>query len=233
MRKPLAFLEHFLSSLTRYSRGEQKGIVLLSLIAAGALCLITLQPRRPLDDKFLSETDRLSDSLRADYYQRNFSNRTVSASTSGFRPAPARNTSSSYTPKAEVFIELNSADSAALCTVKGIGPVISRNIVRYRNRLGGFVRIGQLREVYGITEENFASISKQFFIDTTGIQKIDINFASANSLGTHPYVSRSMADRIVRARNLKGGWNNLRELTDNDILLPEEAEKVALYVLFR
>lgn len=233
MRRFLAFVEHLVSSLTHYSRGERKGVIALGLIATLALCIVAFQPRKPLDTLYLAETDRLNDSLRADYYQQHFAQTDRPNTTPRNRNYPTRMSAAPYVPKPEVYIELNEADSAKLCTVKGIGPVISRNIVHYRNRLGGFARIEQLREVYGITNENFTPIAQQFFIDTAVIQKIDINFASANNLGTHPYMSRSMAERIVRARNLKGGWNNLRELIDNDILLPDEARKVASYVVFK
>ena len=136
-------------------------------------------------------------------------------------------------PKEKVYIELNAADSAALCTVYGVGPVLSRRIIEYRQRLGGFVSREQLREVYGINEDNFHVISEQFFVDNAEIQKIDINFAPSKELASHPYITRSMANRIAAGRKIKGGWSNLRELTDDDILLPDEAERISAYVVFR
>src|SRR5437660_80245 len=41
---------------------------------------------------------------------------------------------------AGTVIELNTADSAKLTELKGIGPSFARRIVNYRNRLGGFIR---------------------------------------------------------------------------------------------
>lgn len=232
MRKFTAFVEDLIGTFVRYTRTERGGIILIVMAVALILCGIMLFPQRALRSDYLAEVDRLNDSLRQDYYQRNYvqsSDRSAegTAGESRYRPQPAVSTG-----KPTVYIELNSADSAKLCTVRGIGPVISRNIVGYRARLGGFARKEQLREVWGITDENFEAISAQFFIDPAVIQKIDINFASANSLRSHPYFTGSMVRRITEARQLKGGWNTLRELTDNDILLPDEARKVAPYVVF-
>ncbi len=134
--------------------------------------------------------------------------------------------------KPTVYIELNTADSAALTTVRGIGPIFASRIVAYRARLGGFFETGQLKEVYGITAENFPAIAEQFYIDPAVIQKINLNFATQNELNQHPYFTRSMTDRIVKGRQTKGGWRSIGDLTDNDILLPGEARKVAPYVVF-
>jgi len=230
MRKFTHFIENLLSALTCYPRVERNGILLITVVTTVILGGIVFLPDKTTDPLYLAEVDRLNDSLRADYYRRNFSQaRAAESHTPTGMPLSGR---SVQTGKPAVYIELNTADSAKLCTVKGIGPVISANIVRHRNRLGGFVRKNQLKEVWGITEENFGPISAQFFIDTAVIQKINLNFAPANSLRSHPYFSRSMEERILEARKLKGGWKQLRELVDNDILLPDEAEKVAPYVVF-
>ena len=230
MRKFTAYIENLLSALTTFPRTERRGIVLISVIMAGILGWFVFRPLRPLDAKYLAEADRLNDSLRTDYYRRQQTSGIYYTKTDSILDAAQRPPFQGAKPS--VYIELNMADSAKLCTVRGIGPVISRNIVAYRNRLGGFAHKGQLREVWGITDENFEAISGQFFIDTTVIQKINLNFAPANFLRAHPYFTGSMVNRVLEGRKLKGGWNKLRELVDNDILLPHEAEQVAPYVVF-
>lgn len=80
-------------------------------------------------------------------------------------------------PKDSVRIELNGADSATLVGVRGIGPLTAGRIVRYRERLGGFVRVEQLLEVRGMLEKNYQQILPQIWVDSSKIQKIDINFA--------------------------------------------------------
>lgn len=129
-------------------------------------------------------------------------------------------------------VPLNTADSSELVKIYGIGPVYARRIIDYRDRLGGFVSVGQLREIKGMTDENFNRISSQIFIDSVDIKKIDINFATARMLSSHPYCSPSMVKRIMKARQLKGGWRNFSELTNDDTLLPHEAERLAPYADF-
>ncbi|MDR0955253.1 MAG: helix-hairpin-helix domain-containing protein [Rikenellaceae bacterium] len=234
VRKFTVFLENLIGTFFGYTRAERNGIVLIVLLVTVILSGICLFPPRALDTDYLKRVDALNDSARRAYFQRNgrrFSDSLSTRSSSGSNRNRSA-TSALFITKPTVYIELNGADSAKLTTVRGIGPVISRNIVRYRERLGGFLRKEQLREVWGITDENFEAISAQFFIDTAVIQKIDINFVPANRLREHPYFTPSMANRVLEARQTKGGWNTLTELINKDILLPDEAEKVAPYVVF-
>lgn len=64
-------------------------------------------------------------------------------------------------------IELNQADSAELVKLYGIGPVLSKRIIRYRTSLGGkFHSVEQLRNVYGLPEETFLNIKHHLWIDS-------------------------------------------------------------------
>ena len=130
-------------------------------------------------------------------------------------------------------VDLNRADSAGLCRVAGIGPTTAGRIVAYRERLGGFVRVEQLAEIPGVTERNYEQILKQIFLDTCEIQKIDINFVPPKKLEGHPYIGRKALRKLIRTRQLKGGWHNAEEMINDDIFTREEAAKVAPYLVFR
>lgn len=47
-------------------------------------------------------------------------------------------------------INLNTTDSLQLISLKGIGPTFASRIIKYRNKLGGFIYKEQLKEVYGL-----------------------------------------------------------------------------------
>lgn len=130
-------------------------------------------------------------------------------------------------------VEINSADSAALRSVWGIGEKSVSDIIRYRELLGGFHSVMQLAELNSVTEANFEKISKQICCDSCKIRKIDINFATPKSLAEHPYVSDRALRRIVKQRQLKGGWGSIEEMIDDDIFSPEEAARLAPYLRFR
>ncbi len=129
-------------------------------------------------------------------------------------------------------VNLNRADTATLRRLYGIGAKTAANIVRYRENLGGFYRKEQLSEVPGINEANYEKILTQIFVDSCDISKIDINFAPSSEIGKHPYVSPRSLRRILKQRQLKGGWSTAEEFYKDDILKEEERERLRPYLLF-
>lgn len=132
-------------------------------------------------------------------------------------------------------INLNTADSAELRSVIGIGEKTVVAILDYRERLGGFVRVEQLAEIHGITESNYEKIVKQIYCDSCEIRKIDINFAGPKELSAHPYINirngRTLR-RLLYERRLKGGWKTVEELIENNIMTRKEAARLAPYLVF-
>lgn len=129
-------------------------------------------------------------------------------------------------------VELNTADSATLRSVNGIGPRTVVSILNYRERLGGFLRAEQLAEVPGVTERNYEKILKQIYCDSCKIRKIDINFASPKVLGRHPYIAPQALRKLLKARQLKGGWSTAEELVEENIMTRKEAARLAPYLQF-
>lgn len=136
------------------------------------------------------------------------------------------------TAAAPLKIELNSADSATLRSVVGIGEKSVVEIMRYRELLGGFRSVEQLAELKCVTESNFERILPQISCDSCKISKIDINFADPKELMRHPYVSAKALRRIVKQRKLKGGWSGTEEMVEDDIFTKDEAERLAPYLRF-
>ena len=129
-------------------------------------------------------------------------------------------------------LEINTADSAALRRIYGIGERSVGPILDYRRRLGGFVRVEQLAEIPQVLESNYEKILQQICIDTCKIRKIHINFASAYEVGLHPYMQPRTLRRLLKQRQLKGGWNGIEEMVEDEILTRAEAERLAPYLRF-
>lgn len=129
-------------------------------------------------------------------------------------------------------VELNTADSATLRSISGIGEKTVTAILDYRRRLGGFHCVEQLAEIPGVTERNYERIVKQISVDSCGISKIDINFASPKALAEHPYIPPRMLRKILKQRQLKGGWSTLQELIEANITTREEAARLRPYLRF-
>ena len=129
-------------------------------------------------------------------------------------------------------IDINSADSATLVRLRGIGAKSAMHIIRYRELLGGYYSKSQISELEVVTEENFYKILPQIWCDSAKIKKIFINFARSNELEVHPYISNQMLKRIVNYRELKGGWSTIEEMIESNILSDEEAARIAPYLDF-
>lgn len=129
-------------------------------------------------------------------------------------------------------VEINSADSAQLRSVRGIGPKSVVAIMEYRKLLGGFHSTEQIAELKCVTSENFILISKQICCNNSLISKIDINFAPALELERHPYMTRKALKQIVELRESKGGWKSIEEMMCDKIFEPEQAKAIAPYLHF-
>lgn len=137
------------------------------------------------------------------------------------------------TPRHASKVDINSADSAALIAVRGIGAKSVAAIIAYRKRLGGYHDIAQICETGVVTERNWEMIREQICADSSVIQKIDINFATPNAIARHPYIGQKTLRKLLRNRQLKGGWSTIEDMITDNTLIPQEAEKLAPYLQFR
>jgi len=130
-------------------------------------------------------------------------------------------------------VELNSADSAQLVKLKGIGPVFASRIIKYRNLLGGFHKKEQLLEVYNFPEETFLSIREYLETDSLLITPIRINFADYSELLRHPYLDKNQVSKIITFRDENGPIQSVNHLLENGIINELEFEKVKPYLTCR
>ncbi|MBA4411091.1 MAG: helix-hairpin-helix domain-containing protein [Bacteroidota bacterium] len=133
-------------------------------------------------------------------------------------------------PNVEIAaFELNTADSTELESLPGIGDKLSKRIVKYRDLLGGFYSVSQLKEVYGLNEQTLQLISSRLTIDPAKIRKIDWNFADANELYRHPYLRNNLSKQIIKYRSKNGSISNLEVLRDSMILNIDEYKRLKPY----
>lgn len=132
--------------------------------------------------------------------------------------------------KSHGYGEINTADSVALVRLYGIGPVMARRIITYRARLGGFVNMEQLGEVYGMRPEMLKVLKEHYQCDSLNITKIPVNRARENELFLHPYLSRWNAHSIMKYREIKGKITDLNELKKNQVLPDSVFRKICPYL---
>jgi competence ComEA-like helix-hairpin-helix protein len=127
-------------------------------------------------------------------------------------------------------VELNSADSAELVKVYGIGPATARRILRYREKLGGFFSAEQLKEVAGIDSARFEMIKDGVFADGDVVNKIEINLLSVTELRQHPYIDYYIAKAIVDRRIKKGFYTSPDELREIPLIYEALFMKLSPYI---
>ena len=130
--------------------------------------------------------------------------------------------------KAGQHINLAQTDTSQLKKVPGIGSGWARTIISYGRRLGGYIAVGQLREIDGFPEESLP----YFEIRNPRIDKINLNRLTLNQLRRHPYINFYQAKQICEYRRLKGPLTNLSQLSILKEFPPEAINRLKPYVEF-
>lgn len=126
-------------------------------------------------------------------------------------------------------IDINVADTNALQTIPGIGAYFARQIVRQRQRIGGFHDVSQLLEIEGFPE---SSLSYTFVGSTSDLRKIKINQLDAWKLSRHPYILYVQAKEIVAYRQQKGLLSSPSQLESFKTFTPSDVKRLAPYLDF-
>ncbi len=130
-----------------------------------------------------------------------------------------------------VWQDLNTVTAEELQRINGIGEKLSARIIKFRDRLGGFLVDDQLFEVYYLDEEVASRILKRYkVISKPNIVKININTATAEELSKLVYIQKVVAQRIVNYRNLNGSINSLSELLKIEEFPAERIDRINLYL---
>jgi competence ComEA-like helix-hairpin-helix protein len=132
----------------------------------------------------------------------------------------------------DTVLNLRTADTTELKMVRGIGSYRARQIVRYREQLGGFVRVEQVMEAKGMERLEADSILKWFVLDSVMVEQIYVNQASTQRLSKHPYLRFEQAKAIYELRRKKIKLNSVNDLEGLDCFDMKTLEKVAPYLNF-
>ena len=132
----------------------------------------------------------------------------------------------------EKKLEINSATREEFMELKGIGEKLSERIITYREKLGGFVSVEQIAEVYGVSAETFEKIRPKLRVDANLIQKLNLNELDVKTLAQHPYISYSLAKLIVNYREQHGPFQKVEDLLNSKGIEPNDVKKIEAYVIF-
>ncbi len=135
----------------------------------------------------------------------------------------------SETSQQQAALDINSADTTGLMSLRGIGPVLSRRIIRYRDILGGYYDVSQLAEVYGIDSEWVASSESLICTDTVTIRGLLLLSGEFGDLLRHPYLDYEQVSEIFRLRR-EGRLKSTGDLLESPLFNARELEKLIPYL---
>ena len=135
-------------------------------------------------------------SIVAKPYGNKFSNQAIAKSYEKLKPA---------------IVDINTATVDDLKALPALGNTAYR-IIKFREKLGGFIGVNQIKETYGLSDSVYQLILPYLSFSTVTIQKININTASDIELAKHPYISNDIAKAIVIYRKQKGNYNRVEDV---------------------
>lgn len=218
-------MDEFRKSLS-FSRRERVAVIaLLAAIVLLVLACVFHRPRVSLDEASLHDLDSLWALRNAAVEEQRHEAKEQTAERVTPLPAVASNKKprqtyhpqekTAWEPPVIPVVDLNTVDSAALVTLPQIGPWSAVRIIEYRDKLGGYVDLNQLREVKGMDSARFAIATPYMVINETEPRKIDVNRDDFKTLVHHPYLSYEQVKCIFRQREGKGmikSWPQLESL---------------------
>ncbi len=125
----------------------------------------------------------------------------------------------------EWSIDINLADEKQWAASTKLNPTIIQNIIRYRNYLGGFTKLNQLKKVYGLEEANFYLLKPHLKLGKMNNSKPNastMSFENWKRLGL--FQDREII-KILRIRKENGGHIGWKELV---ILFDLTAQQAAI-----
>jgi DNA uptake protein ComE-like DNA-binding protein len=127
--------------------------------------------------------------------------------------------------------DINTATVEQLQVIYGIGNTLSKRIIDYRSRLGGFTSEVQLYFVYGLDEEVVNRLLNEFAVKTPKlINKMNINKVSASDLSTIDGISFDLAKGIWEYRVLHDRIGSFPELKKIEGMTERNLELIELYL---
>lgn len=127
--------------------------------------------------------------------------------------------------------DLNSATAEDLKSISGIGEKLSARIIKFRDRLGGFIIEEQLYDVYGLEPEVVNRALNRFKILTKpDIEKINLNDATVDEVAKLVYIRYKVAQEIIAFREMNGKIVSLDELSHIEDFPVDKIGRIALYL---
>lgn len=125
-------------------------------------------------------------------------------------------------------LNLATADTTALKRIPGVGTYWARRIVRYGELLGGYISVGQIKEIKNLPQ----GVEDYVYVENPRIEKLNLNTLPFRELLRHPYLSYEQVKAIVNRRQREGDLVNLKQLSTDTAFTTADLKRLEPYVTF-
>jgi competence protein ComEA len=114
--------------------------------------------------------------------------------------------------KPAIPIDINTAGVPEWKSLPGIGEVLAARVVKFRDKIGGFLSVEQVKKTYGISDSLFSAIAPYLIFQPSSLPKLNLNTASVYELRTRTGISYPLAKAIVDIRNQEGAYPDINSV---------------------
>ena len=140
-------------------------------------------------------------------------------------------TSESQESSVVILADINNAQADELMKIIGVGRTVAYDIVKFRNDLGGFSSMEQLKEIPSVDGDVYDILCRYYSVNNenginNGETKINLNTATVRDLAMVDGISESTAKEIILYRKKFGDFVSVRELLEVNGIGIETYEKI-------
>lgn len=96
--------------------------------------------------------------------------------------------------------------------------------------MGGFYKLEQLLEVYGMDSLRYEEIFPFLSLDRHLLRQITLNNTTVQELKNHPYLSYHQAKAIMQFAKQHGPYQQLEDLLQIELIEPVDFRKIVPYL---
>jgi len=143
---------------------------------------------------------------------------------------PASNNKAFTNNKPVQPVDINMATAQQLMELPGMDHLIPYRVIKFRDKLGGFLRVEQVKETYGMSDSVYQSILPYLKIESTTIKKINLNSTNGYELNMHPYINRDISQAIIIYRTQHGVYQKVEDIRKIVFITEKMYQKIAPYL---
>ncbi len=137
-----------------------------------------------------------------------------------------------FPKEAAIPLDINTAQFKDFMRLDSITPKIAGRIINFRDKLGGFHSIDQIRQVYEIDKYLVDAWESKLTISKIEIETIDINYDSDEALVQHPYLNWKKVSILKKYRQNHGFIESKEDLSDVGIFSAAEIDALNPYIQY-